>query len=112
MRLVIYHSKIMLMVLVSVIPLSCKKGTRPDLLQPTLFAKIYTDIISQSLDSTASDSLAQVQNILDRYRVGRAVFDTTLAEYERRPEIWVDILDQVTKDLESREKKSPASSKQ
>ena len=97
--------KLVILVFVAIPHFSCQKREQPQLLQPALFAKVYTDIVSQSLDSTPSDTLAPAQQVLDRYQIGRALFDTSLAVYERQPEVWVKIMDQVTKELEGRQRK-------
>lgn len=89
---------------------TCSDNRKQTFIEPELFARIYSDMVFKSLDTTSVDSIDLLQSTLDSFKISDAAFDASLEYYESHPEIWLGIISKVTEELESRKdikEKSP-----
>ncbi len=80
----------------------CGRSRDADQMHPLLFAKVYTDLILAALDTTGVDSTSKLEQVLLRHQLDRKTFDATSLYFQQKPEVWLDILEQVTKELEDK----------
>ncbi|NIR50845.1 DUF4296 domain-containing protein [candidate division KSB1 bacterium] len=78
----------------------CSKNEEVDHIDPQLFAKIYTDMLIASLDTTETDSVLRVQEVLDEYDVSKDEYKRTIDHFENNPELWQKVFSKVVENLE------------
>ena len=89
---------------------ACRSDSKSPL-EPRLFAKIYTEVVVQSADSTSVDSLGSLQIVLERHKVSREEFEASQTFFQDHPELWLDVFKDVEENLKQlkteREKEIP-----
>jgi len=90
---------------------ACRSDSKSPL-EPALFAKIYTEVVVQSSDSTFADSLGNLRTVLERHNVSREEFEASQTFFQDHPELWLDVFKDVEENLKQlkteREKESPS----
>ena len=77
-------------------------------LPPDTFARLYADIIVQSIGESAADSLVTerdrgiVMSVLQKNNIGEEDFDRSLAHYRQNYEAWLPIYEKVIELVEEK----------
>ena len=90
---------------------ACSSNSKSPL-APELFARIYTEVVMQSSDSTSADSLGNLRTVLERHNVSREEFEASQTFFQDHPELWLDVFKDVEENLKQlkteREKETPS----
>jgi hypothetical protein len=78
---------------------TCKNNTATSPLQPKLFAKIYTEMVVQTVDITTVDSLSHLSGILHKHAVTQEQFDASQTYFENNPDLWLEVFGHVETNL-------------
>lgn len=81
----------------------CSNKPKDKFIEPELFAKIYVDTILQSGSPASSDSLHQLQRVLEKYNVTREEFETSITYFENHTDLWLTVYTKIVEELETRE---------
>ena len=90
-----------LILMISTLFIGCYDEPLLERLEPDLFAKIYAEVVIQSLNPAEQDSLSHLNNALVKYEVSRETFDQNIEFYRSNPELWIDIFKKITAELEA-----------
>jgi BMFP domain-containing protein YqiC len=93
-------NRVLIGVLNFILIIGCSTKTEDKTLDPELFSKIYVELVLQSVKSADSDTLDQLQIVLDKFDVSREEFEATTSYFESNPELWLQVFTKVVKDLE------------
>ncbi|MFQ6114496.1 MAG: DUF4296 domain-containing protein [bacterium] len=96
--------RIFVSIVIAFLLAGCSTKTKDKVLDPELFSQIYVELVLQSAKSTDSDSLDQLQAVLEEFKVTREEFEASVSYFQNNPELWLEVFTQVVKDLEEREK--------
>ena len=78
---------------------ACENTPATSPLEPKLFAKIYTDMVVQTIDSTAIDSLSHLSGILNKHGVTQEQFNASQTYFENQPDLWLEVFGYVETNL-------------
>ncbi|MFQ5604559.1 MAG: hypothetical protein ACE5HS_14920 [bacterium] len=78
---------------------TCAKSQEKPHLAPTIFAKIYTEMVLQNISNANSDSLDNLQTVLDKYEIAKEDFERSKLYFDENPEMWLEVFTLVNEEL-------------
>ncbi|MCG8603914.1 DUF4296 domain-containing protein [bacterium] len=79
--------------------IACKHETARSPLEPEFFAKIYTEMVVQAIDSTAIDSLSHLPVILNKHAVTQEQFEASQTYFDNHPDLWLEVFGHIETNL-------------